>query len=103
MATMSELNALMPNVTGGLAQYTLAGVGPVPTIVLMVGGYMISNILSSGVEASIFAYAMGQVLHLPVPNFFWSVLASVVILIANLYGVDMFAKVQDLVSYLLLG
>jgi len=103
MATMSELNSLMPNVTGGLAQYTLAGAGPVPTIVLMVGGYMISNILSSGVEASIFAYAMGQVIPLPVPNFLWTVLASVIILVANLRGVDMFAKVQDLVAYLLLG
>ena len=103
MATMSELNSLMPNVTGGLAQYTLAGIGPVPTIVLMVGGYMISNILSSGVEASIFAYAMGQVLGLPIPNYFWTVLASVIILIANLKGVDMFAKIQDLVAYLLLG
>ena len=103
MATMSELNALMPNVTGGLAQYTLAGIGPIPTIVLMVGGYMVSNILSCGVEASIFSYAMGQIIPLPLPNYFWTVLASVIILIANLHGVDMFAKVQDLVSYLLLG
>lgn len=103
MATMSELNALMPGVTGGLAQYTLAGVGPVPTIVLMVGGYMISNILSSGVEASIFAYAMGEVLGLPIPNYCWSVMASVVILIANLRGVDMFAKMQDIITDLLLG
>ena len=46
MATLSELNSIMPNVTGGLAQYTLAGIGPIPTIVLMVGGYMVSNILS---------------------------------------------------------
>lgn len=103
MLTMSELNALMPDVTGGLAQYTLAGLGPVPTIVLMIGGYMISNILSTGVEASIFSYAMGEVLGLPIPNYFWTVLASVIILIANLRGVDMFAKVQDLVAYLLLG
>jgi len=103
MATLSELNALMPNVTGGLAQYTLAGLGPLPTIVLMVGGYMISNILSTGVEASIFSYAMGEVLGLPIPNYFWTVLASVIILIANLNGVDMFAKLQDLVAYLLLG
>lgn len=103
MATMAELNAIMPNVTGGLAQYTLAAMGPIPTIVLMVGGYMVSNILSCGVEASIFAYAMGQVLHLPIPNYLWTVLASVIILIANLRGVDMFAKIQDLVSYLMLG
>ena len=103
MATMSELNSLMPNVTGGLAQYTLAGAGPVPTIVLMGGGYMISDILSSGVEASIFAYAMGEVIPLKVPNYLWTLIASVIILIANLRGVDMFANVQDLVAYLLLG
>lgn len=103
MATISELNALMPNTTGGLAQYTLAGVGPIPTLVLMVGGYMVSNILSSGVEASIFAYAMGEIFHLPIPNYSWTLAVSIIILIANLRGVDMFAKIQDLVAYLLLG
>ena len=103
MATMAELNALMPNTTGGLAQYTLAGIGPLPTMVLMVGGYFASNILSSGVEASIFAYAMGEVIPLPLPNYFWTLLISVIILIANLRGVDMFAKIQNLVCYLLLG
>lgn len=103
MATMAELNALMPNTTGGLAQYTLAGIGPLPTMVLMVGGYFASNILSSGVEASIFAYAMGEVIPLPLPNYCWTLLISVIILIANLRGVDMFAKIQNLVCYLLLG
>lgn len=28
VASLSELNALMPNTTGGLAQYTLAAIGP---------------------------------------------------------------------------
>ena len=55
IASLSELNALMPNITGGLAQYTLACMGPLPTIISMVGGYLLCNILSSGVEASIFA------------------------------------------------
>lgn len=103
MATMAELNALMPNTTGGLAQYTLAGLGPLPTMVLMVGGYLVSNVLSSGVEASIFAYAMGSIIPMPLPNYFWTLLISVIILIANLRGVDMFAKIQNLVCYLLLG
>ena len=58
VASLSELNALMPNTTGGLAQYTLACMGPFPTLISMVGGYLICNIMSSGVEASIFAYAM---------------------------------------------
>ena len=36
--SLAELNAMMPNLTGGLAQYTLAGMGPFITIVTMVGG-----------------------------------------------------------------
>ncbi len=103
MASMSELNALMPNTTGGLAQYTLASLGPVPTLVSMVGGYILCNVLSAGVEASIFAYAMGQIIPLPISNFWYTFIVTVVLLIANLQGVDMFAKVQDLVAYLLLG
>ena len=37
IASLSELNALMPNTTGGLAQYTLACLGPFPTMISMVG------------------------------------------------------------------
>ena len=54
VASLSELNAIMPNTTGGLAQYTLACLGPFPTLISMVGGYLLCNILSSGVEASYF-------------------------------------------------
>ena len=103
MASMSELNALMPNTTGGLAQYTLAGIGPIPTLVSMVGGYILCNVLSGGVEASIFAYAMGQIVPLPIPTFWYTFIVTAILLIANLQGVDMFAKVQDLVAYLMLG
>ena len=53
VASLSELNALMPNTTGGLAQYTLACMGPFPTLISMVGGYLICNIMSSGVEHTI--------------------------------------------------
>lgn len=103
MASVSELNALMPDTTGGLAQYTLASVGPVPTIVTMVGGYLISNVLSCGVEASIFAFAMKETIPLPIPSFAYTVIVTVILWIANLKGVDMFAKLQDVVAFLLLG
>ena len=56
IASLSELNALMPNTTGGLAQYTLAALGPFPTLISMVGGYIICNTLSCGVEAYIFSF-----------------------------------------------
>lgn len=44
VASLSELNAIMPNTTGGLAQYTLACLGPFPTLISMVGGYLLCNI-----------------------------------------------------------
>ncbi|MDD2414577.1 MAG: APC family permease [Eubacteriaceae bacterium] len=103
MATMAELNALMPNTTGGLAQYTLAGLGPFPTLISMVGGYLLCNVLSTGVEASIFAYAIGDLLHLPIPNFTYTLIMSLLLLVTNLKGVDVFAKIQDLVAYLMIG
>lgn len=103
IGSLSELNALMPNITGGLAQYTLACMGPMPTIISMVGGYLICNILSSGVEASIFAYAMAEVIPLPIPSIVYTAIMMALIMVANLCGVDMFAKVQDLVALLLVG
>ena len=103
VASLSELNALMPNTTGGLAQYTLACMGPFPTLISMVGGYLICNIMSSGVEASIFSYAMASTIHLPIPSILYTLVMTIVVMIANLYGVDMFAKIQDLVAFLLVG
>lgn len=103
VASLSELNALMPNTTGGLAQYTLACMGPFPTLISMVGGYLICNILSSGVEASIFSYAMAETFDLPIPSIGYTLIMTVIVMIANLYGVDMFAKIQDLVAFLLVG
>lgn len=103
IGSLSELNALMPNITGGLAQYTLACMGPLPTIISMVGGYLICNILSAGVEASIFAYAMAEVIPLPIPSIVYTAVMMIVVMATNLIGVDMFAKVQDLVAFLLVG
>lgn len=103
VASLSELNALMPNTTGGLAQYTLACMGPFPTMISMVGGYLICNILSCGVEASIFSYAMAETFDLPIPSLGYTLIMTVIVLIANLCGVDMFAKIQDLVAFLLVG
>lgn len=101
-ACIAELNCLMPNATGGLVQYTLAGLGPLPTLVSMVGGYLICNILSGGVEASIFASVMTQMIPLPIPGFVYPLVVILIVAIAALMGVDMFAKLQDAVAYLLL-
>ena len=103
VASLSELNALMPNTTGGLAQYTLTSMGPFPTLISMVGGYLICNIMSCGVEASIFSYAMATTIKLPIPSLAYTLIMTVIVMVANLCGVDMFAKIQDVVAFLLVG
>lgn len=103
LASLSELNALMPNVTGGLAQYSLAGVGPFPTMIFIIGGNMVISIVSSGVEASIFAYAVGSILDLGIPNYWYSIIVSLILMFMNLFGLDIFAKVQDFTAYLLIA
>ncbi|MDY5807992.1 MAG: amino acid permease, partial [Lachnospira sp.] len=103
VASLSELNALMPNTTGGLAQYTLAALGPFPTLISMVGGYLVCNTLSCGVEASIFSFAVADTTGLEIPSIVYTLIMVVIVLIANLYGVDMFAKIQDIVAFLLVG
>lgn len=101
---LSELNALMPNTTGGLAQYTLACMGPFPTIISMVGGYILCNVLSCGVEASIFSYAMSDTFSfLHIPSLGYVLIVTTLLMIANLFGVDIFAKLQDVVAFLLVG
>ena len=103
IASLSELNALMPNTTGGLAQYTLAALGPFPTLISMVGGYIICNTLSCGVEASIFSFSLADIIGGNIPSIVYTLIMTVIILIANLCGVDMFAKIQDVVAFLLVG
>ena len=103
VASLSELNALMPNTTGGLAQYTLAALGPFPTLISMVGGYVICNTMSCGVEASIFSFSLADVVGGHIPSFVYTLIMTVIILLANLRGVDMFAKIQDIVAFLLVG
>mgnify|MGYP000538495484 FL=1 len=58
ITSISELNAVMPNLTGGLAQYMLAGLGPVATIIAMLGGYIIANIFAAPAEGAMFANVM---------------------------------------------
>lgn len=101
-ACMAELNCLMPNATGGLVQYTLAGLGPLPTLVTMVGGYLVCNILCGGVEAAIFGSVMVETIPLPIPAAVYPTIVAVIVAAGSLKGVDIFAKLQDLVSYLLL-
>lgn len=97
--SMAELNALMPNLTGGLAQYTLAGIGPFITIVTMVGGYIVCQSIAGSVECAMFGNAINSVFHTGIPASVFCILLLLVLITANLLGIDMFAKIQNVVVY----
>ncbi len=101
--SISELNALLPNVTGGLAQYTLAGMGPFVSLVSMAGGYLVCNLLCGTVEMAMFGNVMISILPYDISSSVYSAVMLVVLLIANLNGVDMFAKIQTFVAYSLIA
>ena len=101
--SLAELNAVMPNLTGGLAQYTLACMGPFISIVTMVGGYLICNAIAGSVECAMFGNAVNSVFHTGVPSSVFCILLLIVLIAANLNGIDMFAKIQNVVVYGLIG
>ena len=97
---MAELNALMPNLTGGLAQYTLACVGPFITILIMVGGYLFGNTIVASVECAMFGNTLLEIFpHSPIPSVAYCIVVLLVLIVVNLKGVDLFAKVQNVVAY----
>lgn len=97
---MSELNALMPNLTGGLAQYSLACVGPFITILIMVGGYIFGNTIVSSVECAMFGNTILEIFPgSPVPSGVYCVGILIILILVNLNGVDLFAKVQNVVAW----
>lgn len=98
--SMSELNALMPNLTGGLAQYTLACVGPFITILIMTGGYLIGNTIVASVECAMFGNTILTIYpQSPLPSTVYCVAILIILILINLRGVDVFAKVQNIVAY----
>lgn len=92
--SIAELNAVMPNLTGGIAQYTLAGLGPLITIVTMVGGYLISNVFAAPAEGAMFAGVMKEFTGNSIPPEVFSVGLTIILIVINLMGVNMSTLVQ---------
>lgn len=96
--SIAELNAIMPNLTGGIAQYTLAGLGPLITIVTMVGGYLISNVFAAPAEGAMFANVMAEIAGQSVPPAVFSVGITIILVVVNLMGVNLSTFLQEIVA-----
>lgn len=98
--SLSEINSLMPDLTGGLAQYTLACMGPFVTIIVMVGGYLVCNTLFASVECAMFGNTLNFVFpEWGIPGNVLCIILLVILVAVNLQGIDMFAKIQNFVAY----
>lgn len=103
LLSIAELNSLMPNLTGGLAQFSLACVGPFITIICMVGGYLLCNSLAGSVEGAVFGNTFSDMFsQYSIPAWGFTVVLVILLAITNLNGVDVFIKVQDFVAYALI-
>lgn len=98
--SICELNALMPNLTGGLSQFTLASCGPFITIITNMGGFICCQLILGSSEAAMFGNTLSTVLPgIPVSPTVCSIVLIVILFVLNLFGVDMFAKIQNVVAY----
>jgi amino acid transporter len=100
--SFSELNHMMPNVTGGLGQYMLVGLGPWASIVSNLSAYVITTIFCVSVETAM----TGIVLNGLFPSVSATVFSVIVVMSLfglNLLGIDIFAKVQNFTVTLLIG
>lgn len=101
--SVSELNALMPQLTGGLAQYSLVGMGRFFSVLTMVGGYVVGMTVFGSLEGTMFGRTMNMLFpNLGIPMPVYGIVLMAIIVFANCQGVDMFAKVQNVVAYSLI-
>ena len=103
IGSLSELNALMPALRGGMAQYTYAAIGALPAIIAMLGGYILTNCFTSSTEVSMCGIVFEEFWSWGVPPFVIGIIIIVILMVINLLGIDIFAKVQNVVAYALLG
>ncbi len=101
--SFAELNQLMPKVNGGTGQYTLVAVGPVMSMISNISAYVITMVLASTAEMVMCGTVLSQILFPNVDSRVISLIILGVFLVVNLFGVDLFSKVQNLVVILLIG
>jgi amino acid transporter len=93
----------MPTLRGGLAQYTYAALGALPAIIAILGGYIVTNCFTSSTEVAMCGIVFEEFWGWGVPPYVVGIIIIVILCVINLMGIDIFAKVQNVVAWALLG
>ncbi|MDR1816518.1 MAG: APC family permease [Clostridiales Family XIII bacterium] len=97
-----ELNWMMPNVEGGLGQYTKVGLGPVFSIISNLSTYLIAMVFAMVVEIGMCGMVVSDIFFPQVPPTVISIAIILALTLVNYLGIDVFKKVQNVVVSLLI-
>lgn len=100
-ATYAELALMMPRATG-IGAYIGAGLGPLPAIFAVFAGYVVPALFGPAAELLLVDAVMAQLLPGLLPGFGWAALLLGVLLVLNLLGTDVFARVQTALTFVML-
>ncbi len=100
-ATYAELALMMPRATG-IGTYVAAGLGPLPAIFAVFAGYVVPALFGPAAELLLVDAVLGQVLPGTLPAFGWAALLLAVLVVLNLRGTDVFARVQTALTFTML-
>src|SRR5471030_1585839 len=92
---------MMPDVTS-LSSYAEAAVGNFPAILLVFAGYVTPALFGVPGELILMNQVLSQALPFATPVFFWPSLLIAVLVLLNILGTDVFARLQTALSCIVL-
>jgi amino acid transporter len=99
--TFAELALMFPH-AGTLATYTEKAIGHFPAIVAVFAGYVVVAMLAIPVEMFLVDVMIGQLLPDMFPHLLVPLLILLVLMITNIIGTDVFATIQNGLSFILI-
>ncbi|MBP6675494.1 MAG: APC family permease [Vitreoscilla sp.] len=101
-ASFAELALLMPR-AGGLSGYCEAALGHFPAIFAVFAGYVVPALFGPAAEMLVVGGVMDQLLPGTLPTLAWAGLLMGVLVVLNLLGTDVFAKLQTGLTFTMLA
>jgi len=96
----AEMALMMPS-AGSLSSYAEAAIGNFPAILLVFAGYVTPAIFGLPVEMILVDGVLQQILPGVLPSFAWAIALLAVLVVLNILGTDIFAKVQTTLSFVM--
>lgn len=100
--SFAELSLMFPE-EGTLATYTQKAIGHFPAIVSVFSGYVVVAMLALAVELFLVDAMIGQLLPNMFPEKLIPLLIIVGLAVTNIVGADVFAKVQNLLAFVMVS